>query len=85
MFKVIFCDPKNKDLLERLLFEATGEEMEALRKTHLSEAYNNGISDGIKQGIEQGIEQGIKHGIGQNSLKIAKELFSSVINRENGR
>ena len=30
MFKAIFCNPKNKDLLERLLFDATGKKMEVL-------------------------------------------------------
>ena len=30
MFKAIFCDSKNKDLLERLLSEATGKKMEVI-------------------------------------------------------
>ena len=30
MFKTIFCDTKNKDLLERLLSEATGKKLEVL-------------------------------------------------------
>ena len=30
MFKKIFCDPKNKDLLERLLSEATGKKLEVI-------------------------------------------------------
>ena len=30
MFKAIFCDSKNKDLLERLLSEATGKKLEVI-------------------------------------------------------
>ena len=30
VFKAIFCNPKNKDLLERLLSEATGKELEVI-------------------------------------------------------
>ena len=30
IFKAIFCDPKNKDLLERLLSEATGKNLEVI-------------------------------------------------------